>query len=128
MSPRKIKQETTVLVETVETSEDKDEKEYTVSFKMTARDHENLERFAQDQGRSKSFIIREAVNKFVAQVDGVIEAKVPLADFKSLMLLIEKDQALGIEACVSEAIRDFNLKKGKELAEIKNLRASLISD
>ncbi len=125
MVERKVRKETTVLVETVEHEEGKDEKEYTVSFKINAQDHELLERYAKEHGVSKSMIIRTAVNKHVSKVEGVIEVKLPLADYSSLLMLIEKGQILSLEAAVAEAIRAFIVKKGSELNQIQNLKASL---
>ena len=74
---------------------------------------------------SKSMIIRTAVNKYVNQIEGVIEVKIPLADYYSLMTLIEKGQILSLEAAAGEAIRAFIVKKGTEIDHIQNLKATL---
>jgi hypothetical protein len=128
MSAKKVKQKTTVLVETVDEENDevgKEDKEYTVSFKMTSSDHENLENYANDRGMSKSMIIRTAVNKYINQVEGLIEVQLPLVDYKALKGLIEKDQILSIEAAVAEAIRDFNIKKVKEYRELRSANSAI---
>ncbi len=125
MMSEEVEHESTVLIETVEKLKDKEDKEYTVSFKMTSKGHEKLENYAKEHGLSKSTVIRNAVNKFVDQKEGLIEAKIPLADYKTLMLLIDKDQIYSLEEGVREAIRLLNLKKAEEFKETRDLRANL---
>ena len=129
MSPRKVNQKTTVLVETVEEDEDSDagraEKEYTVSFKMTAKDHERLDSYAKEQRMSKSMIIRTAVNKYISQVDGLVEVKLPLADYRSLKKLLVKNQIISIDAAIAEAVRAYVVKKGEEFEMMQRIYGSL---
>jgi hypothetical protein len=124
MPERKTKQKTTVLVETVEDESEEDsykeEKEYTVSFKMNGIDHEQLEKYAEKNGMSKSLIIRKAVKKYVSSREGFIEVQLPKIDYKNLKHLIESGQVLSMEAAVAEAVRLLNIKKANELKEMKN--------
>ena len=120
--------ETTIGVKEQAEEREKDELEFTVSFKLTSKDHENLEKYAKDKEMSKSLIIRTAVKKFIEEKVGIIEAKLPMAVYNKLKFLIDEGEVMSIEAAVSEAVNEFALKKAREIAEFRNARLLKIKD
>ena len=104
----------------IEPAKEVEDKEDTVSFKLSRKDNKLLETRAKSEKKSKSTLIREFLFKELYKEEGVVEIKLPKPNYNRLMNFIQKED-LSLDDFIGRAVHDFLLKMNKERKELHEL-------